>query len=159
MEKKCKKAKWLSGEDLQTWLGLRFVPFPGLTSSGDQVLGKCSLPRWCGVSYHLPHPSRLVSWVHIGSTVSGVLCVSSGEQISGFDPPGRCQPFRIPGRPSNWEPVTVWWRMPISGAEISPCLLVLSIVCLPASLPLVTGGGACMQQASSPLVFAQSFVL
>ena len=28
----------------QTWLGLRFVPFPGLSSSGDQVLGKCTLP-------------------------------------------------------------------------------------------------------------------
>ena len=98
MEKKCKKAKWLSGEDLQTWLGLRFVPFPGLTSSGDQVLGKCSLPRWCGVSYHLPHPSRLVSWVHSRSTVSGVLCVSSGELISGYDPPGGCQLSSIPGK-------------------------------------------------------------
>ena len=30
-------------------------------------------------------------------TVSGVLCVSSGELISGCDPPGRCQPSRIPG--------------------------------------------------------------
>ena len=26
----------------QTWLGVRFVPFPGLSSSGGQVLGECS---------------------------------------------------------------------------------------------------------------------
>ena len=30
----------------QTWLGLHFVPFPGLSSSGNQVLGKRTLPRW-----------------------------------------------------------------------------------------------------------------
>ena len=33
-----------------------------------------------------------------GSAVSGVSCVSSGELISGCDPPGGCQPSRIPGR-------------------------------------------------------------
>ena len=86
----------------QIQLGLRFVPFPGPCSSGDQVLGEYTLPR-CAVilsrrSYHLPHPSCSVSWVCSGSTVSGVLCVSSGEVISGCDPPGGCQPSRIPGR-------------------------------------------------------------
>ena len=30
----------------QTRLGLCFVPFPGLSSSGNQVLGKRTLPRW-----------------------------------------------------------------------------------------------------------------
>ena len=30
----------------QTRLGLRFMPFPGLSSSGDQVLGKRTLPSW-----------------------------------------------------------------------------------------------------------------
>ena len=34
----------------------------------------------------------------LGFAVSGVPCVSSGELISGCDPPGRCQPSRIPGR-------------------------------------------------------------
>ena len=29
----------------QTWLGLRFVPFPSPSSSGDQVLGEHTLPR------------------------------------------------------------------------------------------------------------------
>ena len=82
----------------QIWLGLRFVPFPGPSSSGDQVLGECTLPRWGGTSYHLPGASRLVSWVHSGSAVSDVPCVSSGELISGCNHPGRLQPSRIPGR-------------------------------------------------------------
>ena len=30
----------------QTQLGLHFVPFPGLSSTGDQVLGARSHPRW-----------------------------------------------------------------------------------------------------------------
>ena len=51
-----------------------------------------------GASYYLPYPSCLVSWVRSGSIVSGVLCVSSGELISGCDPPGGCQPSRIPAR-------------------------------------------------------------
>ena len=44
-----------------------------------------------GASYHLPGPSHSVSWVHSRSAVSGVACVSSGELISGCDPPGRWQ--------------------------------------------------------------------
>ena len=81
----------------QTLLGLRFVPFPGPRSSGDQVRGECSLSRGGGTSYHLPGPSSSVSWVAVGVPVSGVPCVSSGELISGCDPPGGCQPSRIPG--------------------------------------------------------------
>ena len=82
----------------QTQLGLSFVPFPGLSSSSDKVLAEHTLPRWgCG-SYHLPSPSCSVSWVCSGSAISGVLCVSSGELISGCDPPGGCQPSKIPRR-------------------------------------------------------------
>ena len=47
---------------------------------------------------HLPIPSCSVSWVSCKRAVSGVPCVSSGELISGCDPPGRCLPFRIQGR-------------------------------------------------------------
>ena len=57
----------------QTWLGLRFVPFPSLSSSGNQVLGERALPR-CSVSYHLPGPSSWISWVAVG-TPSQVCCV------------------------------------------------------------------------------------
>ena len=79
----------------QTQLGLRFVPFPAQSSSGDQVLGERTLPR-CGASYHLPSPSCSVSWVAAGAPVSSVLCVSFGELISVCDPHGECQPSRIP---------------------------------------------------------------
>ena len=63
-------------------LCLHFVPFPGLSNSGDQVLGEHTLPK-CSESYHLPGPSCSVSWVH--SCISGVPCVSLGELISGYD--------------------------------------------------------------------------
>ena len=55
----------------QTWLGLRFVPFPGPSSSGDQVLGKHSRPQLKAATYHLPRPSRLVFWVYNWRTISG----------------------------------------------------------------------------------------
>ena len=55
-------------------------------------------PRWARHLNHLPGPGYLVSWVHRKSAVSGVLCISSGELISGCSPPGRCQLPRIPGR-------------------------------------------------------------
>jgi len=67
---------------VQTPLGLHFVRFPGASSSGDQVLGERTLPS-CSRSSHLPGPCHLVPWVHSGSAGSGVLCVSSGELISG----------------------------------------------------------------------------
>ena len=46
---------------VQTWLGLRFVPVPGRSSSGDQVLGEQS---------HLPPPYQQLGflgahWVHL----------------------------------------------------------------------------------------------
>ena len=41
-------------------------------------------------SYHLPGSSRSVSWVCSRSTISGVLCVSSGELTSGCGSPGGC---------------------------------------------------------------------
>ena len=60
----------------QTWLGLHCVPFPGLSSSDDQVLDEqAHSTQVGGAYYHLPSPSRLVSWVHCKSAVSGVLCV------------------------------------------------------------------------------------
>ena len=55
-------------------------------------------PRWAVHLNHLPGPRCSVSWVCCDSAISGVLCVSSGELISGSNPPGRCQPSKIPGR-------------------------------------------------------------
>ena len=104
---------------------LHFMHFPGLSLSGSRswVLRKgtdsvrlafFAFPRskqlrqpgaWRAhtsqlgsESYHLPGPSRSVSWVRSRSTVWGVPRVSSGELISGCDPPDGCQLSRIPGR-------------------------------------------------------------
>ena len=55
-------------------------------------------PRWAMRLNHLPGPGRSVSPVHHESTFSGVPYVSSGELISGCNPPGRCQLFTISGR-------------------------------------------------------------
>ena len=43
----------------QIWLGLRFAPIPGLSSSGDQVLGMPSCSQLKAVAYPLTHPSHI----------------------------------------------------------------------------------------------------
>ena len=100
--------------------------------------------RWAVHLNYLLGPSPSVSRVQSKGTVSGVLCVSSGELISGCNPPGRYQESRNPGRlGSNWEQLgacsqfgggcRLWsqdCRLP-SGSGASP----------PASLPLSAGAG------------------
>ena len=53
-----------------------------------RCLANTVTPRWGSVSYGLSLPSRLVFWEYNGHAFSGVPCVSSGELISGCDPPG-----------------------------------------------------------------------
>ena len=55
------------------------------------------LSQLSGASYHLPSPRPSVSWVCSKSAISGVPCVSPGKLISDCNPPGGCQPSRIPG--------------------------------------------------------------
>ena len=67
-------------------------PSQALTAQATRCLASTLSP---GGAVHLITPSPFpgaVSWAHSRSTISGVLCVSSGELISGCDPPGRCQP-------------------------------------------------------------------
>ena len=82
-----------SGSWVQSWaqtrLDVRFVPIPGLSSSGDQVLGEHTVLS--GLCVLITSQSWLISFL-------GVPRISSGELISGCSPPGRCQPSRIPGR-------------------------------------------------------------
>ena len=66
-------------------------------------------PQVGGAPYHLPGPSRSVSWVAAGASASGVPCVSSGELISGCDPPSGCQLSRIPrSRLATGSLLAVW---------------------------------------------------
>ena len=114
--------------------GVHFVIFPGPSRSGDQVLCKHTVPGALCLN-QIPSPGCSVSRVPHKSTISGMLCVSSGELISGFDPPGRCQPSRIPGRlVSNWEPAHSLVEDPSLWAEISSYLLALAVACLPPCL-------------------------
>ena len=57
-----------------------------------------TLSQLGGASYHLLGPRPSVSCVHSESTISDMLCVSSGGLISDCKPPGGCQSSRIPGR-------------------------------------------------------------
>ena len=84
-------------QGLRPCWGVHFVPFPGLNSSGDWLLGECTVPGWPCILCTSPIPATWFPWCP-KSTVPGVLCVSSRELISGCDTPGRCQPSRIPGR-------------------------------------------------------------
>ena len=111
----------LQGNCLKRALGC--VHFPGLShsGSGSRILHKgtdsvgpvfCALPRseqlrrlgaWRAqspqvgsASYQLISPCDSISWVAAGMPISGMLCVSSGEMISGCNPPRGCQSSRIP---------------------------------------------------------------
>ena len=125
-------------------MGLHFVPVPGLGSSGAQVLGERSHPQLKAVTYHLPHLSRLVFWVYNGRTFSRVPCVSSGELISGSDPPSGC-------RPSESQEVLVSNKVCLqfvigclSGAAIAPFWLWLpSPACLQQGMGQSTAGQFC----------------
>ena len=65
-------------------VGPAFCTFQGLSSSGNQELDKRDFSPPC------PSLSFWVRW-------SGVPCFSSGELISGCDPPSGCQPSIISG--------------------------------------------------------------
>ena len=60
---------------VQTWLGLRFVPIPGLSTSGDQVFGKRCHPQLKAVTYASPVPAARFSECTKG-VPSQVCCVS-----------------------------------------------------------------------------------
>ena len=141
---------------MQTRLGLRFVPFPGLSSSGDQELGEHSYPTLGGASYCLPRPIHSVFWVYNGCVFSGVPCVSSGELISGCDPPGD---VNCPESQELNGACLQFARGYLSGAAIAPFWLWL---CLPTPPP--TPPTACLSSVGNwggpqPTGSPQSFVL
>ena len=94
---------------------------------------------------HLLSPGYLVFQVHHESTVSGVLCVSSGELISGCDPPGDVNHLESQeDMVNNWEPAyslvedaglwSQYWSSPLPST--SGCQTT-------ASLPLAGEGPVC----------------
>ena len=77
---------------------VHFVHFPGLNSSGNWVLGEHTVPGGlCILCTSLVLADQFPGCTHEG-TVSCVLCVSSGDLISGCETPARYLSSRIPGR-------------------------------------------------------------
>ena len=86
-----------SGTPQRRRLGWACVLCPSQVQAAEVTrLGEQSHPQLKAVTYCLPRPSSLVFWVYNRYAFSGVLCVSSGELISGCDSPSGCQLFRIP---------------------------------------------------------------
>ena len=110
-------------------MGCAFVPFPGLNSSGDWLLGECTVPGWPCILCTSPIPATWFPWCP-KSTVPGVLCVSSRELISGstlladVSHPGSQEDVV-----SNWQPAHSLVEDVVSGAEIAvaPCLPALAV--------------------------------
>ena len=115
---------------------VRFVPFPGPSSSGDQVLGECTVPGGPCVLITSPVPA---AWFpgDTSSAPSQVCCVSplghwsqAATLLADVNHLGSQEDVV-----SNWEPHSLV-EDAISGAEIAaaPCLLTLAVVGLPLCL-------------------------
>ena len=110
------------------------------------------------VSYPPLQSWPLLSRVCCESTVPGVLCVSSWELMSGCDPLGRCQLFRVPGR-HGWQLGACsqfGGRCSLWGQD---CINPSGSGChMPATLHLGRESPI-WQLACSPLVLIQPFLL
>ena len=119
----------------QTWLGVRFVPFPGPSSSGDQVLGEHTVPGGLCILITSPVPaawfprcarrapsqvcrvSPLGSWCLAATLLADANCPGSQEDLV-----------------SNSEPAHSLVEDAISGANIASHLLALVFARLPLGL-------------------------
>ena len=134
-----------------------FVLFPGLSSSGVQVLGECTVPGETCVIITSPVRVTRIPGVCPESTVLDVSPLESLSQpvtlLASVNRPASQEDMI-----SNWEPAHSLWKMRSLRLRLQQPLafwLWLSLTCLSASRE----GGPCMQLACSPLVFALSFVL
>ena len=116
----------------RSWF-VRFVPFPGPGSSGDWLLGECTVPG--GPCVLSPPWFRRLG---LPGAPPGVLCVSSGELIAGstlladVSHPGSQEDVV-----SDWQPAHSLVENVVSGAEIAvaPCLPALAVTHLHLCLP------------------------
>ena len=136
-------------------LGVHFVPFPGLSSSGDQVLGMCTIPGELCVLITSPGPGHLVE-----STVSGFAICFLWRVDLRLQSSWRMLTIRDLRK--TWlaagSLLTVWLKMPSLGVRLQ-WSLALQLWLWQACLSASRRGGASPQQPSSPLVFTQSFFL
>ena len=114
---------------------MRLVPFPGPSSSGDQVLGEHTVPGGLCVLITFPAPAAGFSGCGVRAP-SQVCCVSplgswflAAALLANVDCPGSQEDLV-----SNWEPAYSLVEDAVSGAEITPCFPVLAIAHLPLCL-------------------------
>ena len=125
-------------------MGMRFVPFPGQSSSGNQVLGERTIPggRCILITSGVPAtlfpgwavgtPSQvclvflLGSWSLAVTLLADVNCPGSQEDLV-----------------SNWEPAHSFAGHAVSGAKVAPSLRLLALAV--THLPLAGDGLVCSQ--------------
>ena len=136
-----------------------FVPFPGLNSSGDQVLGEHTVPGGPCILFTSPVPGAEFPWctTRAPSQVCRVSPLGSCSQAVTFLADVNC-PGSLEDVVSNREPAHSLVKDASLGSKLEQCLafqLWLLLACLSDS----GGGSGLYAVTSTALVFAQSFVL
>ena len=102
----------------QTWLGMRLVPSPGLSSSDHQGLGERTVPG--GPCTLIASLVLSAPWQH---HLWCAVCLLWGVHL-GLPPSWLMSTVHVPRK--TWLAtgglLTVCWRMPVFGAEIASCL-------------------------------------
>ena len=141
----------------QTRLGMRFVSFPGPSSSGNQVFGERTVPG--GPCILITSPVPAVQFPGGPARALSQPCVSWAADLR-LRPSWQMSTIQDPRKTwlATGSLLTVWCRMPVSGTEIGAvrCLPTLAFARLPRGL-WWGRGGSCTQPASFPLVFNPSF--
>ena len=132
---------------------MRFVPLPGPSSSGDQVLGAHTAPGGPCVLITSPVPALGFPSAPREHCHRCAMCLLWGADLRLW-PSWQMSTVQDPRKTwlATGSLLTVWWRMPPLGPRLP---LAFGSSCH----SLEWGEGAGPQPASSPLVFAQSFVL
>ena len=152
----------LSCSGLGSWgtdsVGHRFLPFPCLSSLGNQVLGERIVPGGLVILITSPVQAAWFPRCTARAPSQVYCCLLWGADLR-LRPSWQMSTIQDPRKTwlATGSLLTVWWKMTVSGAEIAPCLPALTVAHLHLCLQL--WGGACSQPTISPVVFAQSFFL
>ena len=111
------------------------MPFPGPSSSGEQVLGERTLPKWEVRLSTSPIPAAQFPGCAVGAPFQVCHVSPLGSQslpatlLAAVNHPGSQEDLV-----SNWEPACSLVEDAISGAEFAPRLPALSVAHLPLCL-------------------------
>ena len=116
-------------------MGVCFVCFLSLSSSGNQVIGEHTVP--CGPCVLTTSLSWQLGFLGLQQEhcLRYAACLLWGADLR---PQPSWQMSTVQDPRKMWlaagSLLTVWWRMPVSVAEISPCLQALAVACPPLCL-------------------------